>query len=195
MTSSGPHHRWTWHSTPARDVAIGQVAFAAFIALCVALHPGFVLKANEGGISNYGVHAKTLVPYTLALGLASLFSLRGARSIRVRDGRSRRVRLVLNAYGALMALTLVTTYPYTLDVALKDLHDGVGAVVFAFELVTAAAMVRSLGRRRGVFLVQLAGFVVGAVTFVGDAHLLFAAQVVSGVAYAVILVSATAAWG
>lgn len=195
MTVPNSHNRRTRHSTPARAVAIGQVAFAAFIAVCVALHPGFVLKANEGGISNYGVHAKTWLPYTLALGSASFFSFRGARSVLVHDGRSKRMRLALNAYGTLMALTLVTTYPYRLDIVLKDLHDGVGAVVFVFELVTAAVMVRALGRRRGVFVVQVAGFVVGAVTFMGGAHLLFLAQVVSGVAYAVILVSATAAWG
>ncbi len=181
-------------ASPARDVAAGQVAFAVFIAVCVALHPGFVLKSNEGGISNYGVHARTVVPYTLALGLASATSLRASRSVRVRDGRSRRLRLILRAYAALVALTLVSTYPYALDVALKDVHDGVGVCVFVFELVTAAVMVRALGRRRGWLLVLVAGFVVGAVTFVGAAHLLFVAQVVTSVAYAVILVSATAAW-
>ena len=48
----------------------GQILFVLFIGVCVALHPGIVLKSNEGGVSNYGIHIKTALPYTLALGLA-----------------------------------------------------------------------------------------------------------------------------
>jgi len=53
-------------------VAVGQWGFAGGVAIAVALHPGFVLKANEGGISDYGVHLRTAVPYDLALVCAAL---------------------------------------------------------------------------------------------------------------------------
>jgi hypothetical protein len=43
-------------------VTYGQLLLAFFLALCVALHPGFVLKSDEGGMSNYGIHLKTFAP-------------------------------------------------------------------------------------------------------------------------------------
>ena len=59
-----------WHAY--RLMVTGEVAFVLFTGVCVALHPGFVLKRNEGGLSDYGVHIKTTVPYTLSLVLLSL---------------------------------------------------------------------------------------------------------------------------
>ena len=52
------------NSRAAAHIALGQISFGFFITVCVALHPGFVLKWNEGGVSNYGVHLKTALPYT-----------------------------------------------------------------------------------------------------------------------------------
>ncbi len=43
-------------------VVRGEFAFLLFTGVCVALHPGIVLKWNEGGMSNYGLHLKTAVP-------------------------------------------------------------------------------------------------------------------------------------
>ena len=52
------------NSRAAAHIALGQISFGFFITVCVALPPGFVLKSNEGGVSNYGVHLKTALPYT-----------------------------------------------------------------------------------------------------------------------------------
>ena len=171
-----------------RNVAIGQFGFALFIAICVALHPGIVLKANEGGLSNYGVHAKTVVPYTLALALAAGFSLQAARTLHAQATPSRRLERLLTTYGALVLLTLVTTYAYTLNTALKDLHLGVGVVITVFEFVASLWMYGELRSLRLVVVIELCGFLLAALTFFGVLHVLFLTQLLVGGSFALFLI-------
>ena len=178
-------------ATRTRDVALGQISFAAFIAICVALHPGFVFNSNEGGLSNYGVHAKTVVPYTLALALAAGFTLRAAR-INHRSRSSHRFERVLNTYGALTLLTLVTTYGYTLNKPLKDLHVGVGVVITVFEFAASVWMYREIKSLHFVFAAGLVGFALAIVTFFGALHVLFLTQLLIGGAFALLLIRTSA---
>jgi hypothetical protein len=178
-------------SNSARDVAWGQIGFAVFIGVCVVLHPGFVLKANEGGISDYGVHAKTLAPYTLALGLPGVLTYLAARRLPVVSPDARRLRAVLFAYAALITLTLLSTYPYTLNRTLADVHIAVGAVVTVFESGASLWMYRAVRRYATVLVAQLVGLVLGGLTIIGVLHVLFASEVISGVAFAYLLVRTT----
>jgi hypothetical protein len=181
------------HTTSAatKNVALGQISFLLFIAVCVALHPGFVLKANEGGMSNYGVHAKTVLPYTLALGLAGGLSLRATRTLHQSSIRLRHVRRLLNTYGALILLTLVTTYGYTLNTALKDLHIGVGILITVFEFVASLWIYRQLRSLRLVLVVAISGFALAVLTFFGALHVLFLTQLLFGGSFALLLVRFT----
>lgn len=183
-------------TSAARDVARGQLVFLAGVAICVALHPGVVLKSDEGGLSNYGVHLRTVVPYTVAFLAPSLASARGAHVVDRDDVSARRLRRVLRGYAVLLVATLLSTYPYQINATWKDIHVAVGVVLFVFELLATASVVRTLrgGRVVAAASAVVIGFVLAALTFVGAIHLLFVAQVVTGGAFAVVLVDATRAW-
>ena len=175
----------------ARLVACGQICFGVFIVVCVALHPGFVLKWNEGGMSDYGAHLETAGPYTLALlGLAE-FSRRAASLYRHGDRTTRRLQQVLYAYSAIVLVMLVSTYVYTLNVALRDFHFGFGTVLILFE-VSSSVWMFLLFRRvvwDGVFLaMQLAGSVLSLITIVGVLHVLFFAEMLTGAGFAGLLI-------
>ncbi len=173
-------------------LATGQIGFALFIAVCVSLHPGFVLKANEGGISNYGVHAKTFVPYSLGLLIASACSYRAA-SMRLGSSASTQLfHALLRTYSALLVLTLLTTYGYTLDPPLKELHIIVGVATIVFETVASVWMYYATGKNLLAMLVELVGFVLAALTFFGAVHLLFASQLVTGISFAILLAGTSA---
>lgn len=175
----------------AREVALGQVAFALLIALCVALHPGFVLKANEGGMSNYGVHAKTFLPYTVALLIPIVITVRVSRRATPNSPTARRFVALLRLYSALLFLILITTFPYTLDQGFKILHVVAGALIIIFESVASVWMYRAIRSRFFVLIVQLAGLVLATLTLLGALHVLFLSQLVTGVPFAVLLVRAT----
>ena len=169
----------------------GQVCFVLFIFVCVAIHPGFVLKRNEGGMSNYGVHIETALPYTLALlGLAG-FSRRAAVLLR-HDGPSvRRLRRILNAYSVIVFIMLLSTYVYTRNLTLRDFHFGFGTVLILFEVASSLWMFR-LCRRYfwdDVFLfMQLVGSILCLVTIVGALHVLFFAEMLTAAGFAGLII-------
>lgn len=190
MTDGGPPRRdgQTVTSQATLYVALGQIAFAVFLAVCVAIHPGVVLKVNEGGMSNYGVHAKTVAPYTLALGFAAGLTFSAARPIRMSTKAARHFRALLQAYSWLILLTLVTTFWYTLNAPLKYVHVAVGVAIIVFESAASLWMYRVIESLRAVLFVQLLGFVLAPPTFFGALHVLFLSQVLTGGGFALLLV-------
>lgn len=178
-------------SNAATLVALGQWGFAGGVAIAVALHPGFVLKANEGGISDYGVHLKTAVPYDLALLFAAAGAYLAATHARDSTNLARGLRLVLLTYATLVALTLASTFGYSLDRPQRDLHVGVGIVLTVFEVVASLWMCRERHGDLALLLIQLAGLALGALTVVGLIHLLFVSEIMTGGSFALVLCRST----
>jgi hypothetical protein len=171
-----------------RFVAAGQIGFALFIALCVALSPHYVLKANEGGISNFGVHLRTIVPYSIALLLPAAFTYAASRLVAPANSRLRHIQIILGAYSALILLTLLTTYTYKIDEPFKVVHIGVGAIITIFEMGATLWMYRQLHALLAALVVQVIGFVLATLTIFGALHLLFVTQILVGVPFAWFLV-------
>jgi hypothetical protein len=175
---------------PGVLVVLGQVSLFVFLAISVALHPGLVLKRDEGGISNYGIHLKTVIPYTLAFLSCAWSSAIAARRYRSADGDARRFGQLLTTYSCLLVLTLVSTYGYTLDIGLKDIHLAVGVVIITFELVTSVWMYARLDSPwdSAFLVVAVVGFVLAGLTFLGFLHVLFVGQALADVGFALLLI-------
>jgi hypothetical protein len=173
-----------------RFIVLGEVAFLVFTGVCVVLHPGFVVKRNEGGLSDYGVHLKTVIPYTLALGLLGTYSLRAAVLYSKNDRRSRRLRSLIFSYCSVVLLVLLSTYVYTLNKGLKDFHYALGTLLIVVVFVGSLWMYRlwpASATVRVFLFVQLAGDVLNIMTAFGKLHVLFVAELVSNVGFALIL--------
>ncbi len=171
-------------------IVCGQIFFVVFIGVCVALHPGIVLKWNEGGVSNYGIHLKTALPYTLALALLAIYSRRAAVLYSKSDPVTRGLRRVLTAYSVIVIVMLFSTYAYSLNHVLRDIHIGFGTMLITFESFAAIWMLLH-SRRRVLDSIYLATQIVGAllalVTIVGVLHFLFLAEMLANTGFACIL--------
>jgi hypothetical protein len=181
-----------------RYVKYGQLSLAFFSLVCLALHPGFVLKWDEGGFSNYGIHIKTVIPYTLGFGLASYLSLLGAHGLRRAGWRRGIFAWLLRCYGLLMLLTLVSTYVYTRSVPLKDFHTVVGIATMLFEPVASLWMYFQLtgtSWSRGLLGIELLGFALGAIDYFDVLHVLFLAQLIIAVPFGFMLVRTSTVTG
>src|SRR5271154_2318150 len=110
----------------------------------VALHPGYVLARREGGISEYGLHAKTAGLYTIAWAALAGSNMRAARVCGGRGTCSARVRKLLLFYSVAIFLVLMSTYFYSLDAVMKYIHYGFGAVLVTFMSVAAYWLCRQL---------------------------------------------------
>jgi hypothetical protein len=174
-----------------RLMIAGEVGFLVFTSVCIALHPGFVLKRNEGGLSDYGVHLKTAVPYTCSLALLSLCNLRAAFLYSDGDRRARRLRLLLFAYCGVVALVLLSTYVYTLNGILKELHYGLGSLLIVVVTVGSIWMYRlwpPSATLRMFLVVQITGDALNLATSVGALHVLCLAELLSNIGFALILI-------
>lgn len=173
-------------------LALSQVALIGSLAVCVALQPAVVLSADEGGVSNYGVRAGTVVPYTVGLSLCALFLWLAARAVPASLPHRRGVVSGLEGTAGAFVMVLVSTYPYKVDRALDDLHLVLAVALFVIEsvFVTWMAFVPCPSwRQAGFWLVWFAGFVLGGVTLAGLVHLLFLAQVMLTVGFSAVILA------
>jgi hypothetical protein len=171
-----------------RWVVFGEVAFLFFMGAGVSLHPGYVLARHEGGISEYGVHVKTAVLYTLAWTLLAGGNMRAASLCG--GVRSEKVRKLLLFYSAASLLVLISTYFYSLDAVLSYVHYGFAAVLVVFMSTAAYWLYRQLtdvSWARAVLWLQLLGSVSTLLSIVGAVHVLFFAETISNVGCAILL--------
>lgn len=173
-----------------RWVVFGEVAFLFFMGVSVALHPGYVLARHEGGISEYGVHMKTAVIYSLAWAVLALGNIRAARVCAGRGVRSRKVRKLLLFYSASSFLVLISTYFYSLDAVLKYIHYGFGAILVVFMSAAAYWLSHQLTEvpwARATLWVQVLGSTAALLSIVGVLHVLFCAETISNIGCAMLL--------
>jgi hypothetical protein len=173
-----------------RWVVFGEVAFLLFMGASVAIHPGYVLARYEGGISEYGVHVKTAVYYTLAWTVLAVGNMRAARACGGRGVRSGKVRKLLLFYCVATFFVLISTYFYSMDAVLKYIHYGFGAILVTFMSVAAYWLYRQLADvswARTALWLQLLGSAAALLSIVGVLHVLFFAETISNVGCAVLL--------
>jgi hypothetical protein len=75
-----------------------------------------------------------------------------------------------------------------LNAALKYVHVAVGVAIIVFESAASLWMYRVLGSLGAVLLIQLLGFGLAVLTFFGALHTLFLSQILTGGAFAILLV-------
>jgi hypothetical protein len=173
-----------------RWVVFGEVAFLFFMGVSVALHPGYVLADHEGGISEYGVHVKTAVLYTIAWMLLAGGNMRAARVCSGGGVRSQKVRKLLLFYSAASLLVLISTYFYSLDAVLSYIHYGFAAVLVVFMSTAAYWVYRQLTDvpwARALLWIQLFGSISTLLSIVGALHVLFCGESISNVGCAILL--------
>jgi hypothetical protein len=177
--------------TAAQYIRASQYSLFGFLFICFLLKPHFLLEPNEGGVSNYGLYAMTVVPYTLALGLCGLLIWRSIRFIPESVGHYRPLRRTLALLGSLFLLELISTYPYKINGAFNAIHIYAGVALFVAEVIIGMGFALWLAKNLINFVLlaaQLAGFTLAALTFFGMLHILFVAELLTSLAFGVLLV-------
>lgn len=161
-----------------------------FLGICVAIVPHVLLARDEGGVSNYGVYGKTVAPFTIAFIVCGVFILMAAHIAPRSPTVLERFRGALHILGLLFLLLLITTYPYKLNPTLKDIHVGVGSILFCFEMAMGIWMTFVFQRdwiTLPLLLLQSIGFLLAFVTVIGVLHILFISQMLASLAFGILL--------
>ena len=180
-----------------RFAVLSQLTLGVFLAVCVLLMPRFAFGAREGGVSNYGVHVATVIPYTVAFVSSASFLFLAGRRLRYTNGLQC-AALGFEVVALMLVVVLVSTYPYKIDGTLADVHLGAAIGLFCAELPLVAwlaSFVSSHPWRVVVWLGRLAalswlvGAVMAVVTLLGFIHLLFLGQAVMSAGFAVVVIA------
>ena len=174
-----------------RSIVESQIALFSFLAVCIVIEPAYLFSRDEGGLSNFGVHGATVVPYTLAFLLSAMFVARAASLVIVVDRTTRSFKAMLVTLTFLLLLVLASTYAYKTSQLLHGVHIAVGVVMLCFESAASVWIVIHLAREPWSVIalgVQLLGFVLAALTFFGQLHVLFVAQLLTSLAFGALLI-------
>lgn len=179
-----------------RYLWLSQASFCVLLTICALVWPR--VATSEGGVSNFANRWPTLPLYVLAFALC-VFYLARAASVLVRLSPALRLEAAaLRLVAALDLLVLASTFPRRIAWSYSVVHDDLGIALFAFEFVVGIWLVRAVPRSRLVevafsFAAQLVGEVLALLTVLKLLHLLFWAQTVETVGFAVLLIAAVPA--
>ena len=174
-------------------VKLSQLSFFWFLAICTVLMPRFLLERNEGGISNFGVHALTVVPFSLAFTVCAACLWQAAHLLATKTPLAKQFRTVLLGFSILLFLTLLSTYPYKINQSFDAIHIWMGIILFYAELGAAVWLTFKIVRNKSSYLllfVGVIGFALATLTLIGWLHLLFISQMVTAAAFGLLLIKA-----
>lgn len=176
--------------SPVRLILLAQLCLFVCVVICVLLIPHFLFESNEGGVSNYGTYAKTIIPYTLGFGICGLLTIRAA----VVSAGTHTVRRLLFILGILYLLVLCSTYPYKHNTLYSNLHHTAGAALVLYTVAYGAWLLVCKPRSvvpLALFTAQLIGFLLAVLTYVSIVHVLFIAELLESTAFGALLVVTT----
>ncbi|WP_204046659.1 hypothetical protein [Microbispora siamensis] len=168
------------------DVAKGQACLFGGLGVCVTLRPEGL--AVNHGMSYYGVHWQTVLPYAAGLAGAALFTHRALRDAAARTPSPARLRRMADSFVVLLAGIVLT--PYTLGGVVDWAHRGLGAALFVLQLLLAGwLVVWAHGDVAGVafLLVQFGGGVLAAVYVLQTEGLLIHGEATFQLGFALVL--------
>lgn len=168
---------------------LSQFSLYGFLGICAIINPEFVLA--DGGVSNYGVHKITVLPFTLAFCLSGLFLIWSARSIPRAPMNLLGIRQALILQALLLFAVLLSTYPYMLNQSFKIIHITMGVLLLIFNLFFVGWISLCVCRDKVNFLLfnfEIIGFLMIFTTLSGLVSLLFIAQVITSSTFALFII-------
>lgn len=180
--------------TVASLVMRSQLVMFGSVAVCTALMPGFLFSRDMGGVSNYGVHAETVLPFTVGT-LAGAWLLWRAAARSRPLGRSK-FALVSRSAAICLLVNLLTTYPYKSSVMWATVHSWTAITLAVVEFVGGVLVLSAVDPghlRRVASALLVAGFTCLVLTYVGRLHVLFVAEVTTAAAFGLALHTAAGA--
>jgi hypothetical protein len=174
-----------------RYSVLSQLFLYLFVGLCMIINPHFLTQSDEGGISNYGLYAKTVVPYSLGLGLSGILVLRVVKHLPHDNLQYKSLKRALTAVGIMYLLVLLSTYPYHVSNTFKDIHLLMSTALLASEMSVGIWAMKTIGKDKlglKLFVMQIIGFALVFLVLGGFLHILMVAELVAGLPFAAILI-------
>lgn len=174
-----------------RYFILSQLSLLVFLGICNIIRPTFLVGNFEGGFSNYGTRAATVIPFSLAYLFSGLFTLLAIQSMDRSSATIRRIGRALYIQVFLLLVVLLSTYPYKLNPFFKYVHIGVGLVLLAYNFWLIIWVTEKFYQdkiNKLLLLGGLGGVIFTLVSLSGAFHLLLLAQLLSSLVFGIFII-------
>lgn len=173
------------HMRTFQLIFTSQIILLLTLFICVLIIPEIVTTLPQGGLSNYGTSSRVTWIFSTGFWIAIVLQLLAAR----RHNRMF-LRRVLFGSALLLALLVVSTYPYKVNPFFENVHILVGFIVALYQLVTAWLLIKrnhfdGVSKLVAVFFL---GSIVTGLSTIFAIGLLFTSQLLGGIGYGILLV-------
>ena len=172
--------------TIKRYLILSQISLIGFMLICCIIMPSVVI--TNGGVSNFGNHLATILPYTLSFGLNTVFIYLATSRLYQLRASVRAMANVLTLLCILNVLVYLSTFLRHFAWTFSDIHDWIGVGLFGLEFVFSVWIVWQLQRGLAILLLEFAGAMIGLFSALRIIHFLFIGQMVATVGFGLILV-------
>lgn len=172
-----------------RLVRWGMSCFWISVIVCYALIP---TDWQKHGITHYGNHKRTIVPYGFGLLSSAFFMVLGAGTIPLDDPKLARYRRLMFAIAALLVGLLLT--PPVIGRAVGFVHTLIGVALFICQIAMGFDIWTKASRNRIItacFLVQLVGSLVTILSLWRILPFMFSSQLLAQLGFALVLIVGT----
>jgi hypothetical protein len=166
----------------ARYFSYSWAGLFGSLLICALLDPQVVVK-NEG-ISYFGNHWITLLPFAIGMGIASYFVYRAAYLLPLRNARQHLIKEALTTISILLVGVVVT--PFSINTFLNACHTLISGALFILELLLAGWLVLQTPRswlHYGLLLVQSAGALLAMLSLAEVVHFMLTGQLLTQIAF------------
>jgi hypothetical protein len=174
------------NSSFRRYLVFSQVTLYATVLLCVALAPSS-LSANSG-LSYFGVHKLTVIPFGLGLLVSAYFILKSTHFLPAATTGHKRLGLALRTISLLIVGIVVT--PYSLGNWFDGVHRVFGITLFSVQLLLAIQITVFIKRdwpNWALLNLQLAGGLLSLIYLSPPQGFLIQGQLLFQLAFSIIL--------
>lgn len=169
----------------------GQIGLGLCLLICLFITPDYFFSFDQGGVSNYGTESKTQILFTLGFGFSALGSLLAVKYLPLKFSRRLAMRAMLTILAVLYLAVLATTYSYKINDFYRTIHEWSAIGLFVYMSALAIWLRFWQAREQTLvcrwFWLFVIGLLTAILTFFGVIHLLFTAQIISGLAFAMIV--------
>lgn len=161
----------------------GQSLLISFVLVCIAIKPHFFFESNQGGISNYGLYAATVVPFSLSTLCGAVLSWMSTAFI---PSQAKLAKLI-KVWSVLAVLTLLSTYPYKVNHAFDIIHQLFSVLLVFFEVGVGsfiALVVKKNYLSLSIWFIQLVTFALAILNYLGVIHKLMIIELLFGISFA-----------
>lgn len=174
----------------SKYVACGQIALGLSLFICLLIYPHYFFSINQGGVSNYGTSEPTRMLFILGFGAAAIGTFIGSIKLPQVTEKIYSLKIGMYSLSLLYVVVMASTFSYKMGGLYRHLHLWSALVLFLVMLYqTLWIRFKTPPDRRlsNAFILFSIGWLIGILTGFGIIHLLFTAQIISGVSFGYML--------